>query len=61
MTVERTLLYLHSVAREVAYYIKTSSQKNRAEKCIQFCNSLATGHDKYHVKLHANFIFSLIK
>lgn len=57
MTVERTLLYLHSVAGEVAYYIKTSSQKNRAEKYMQSCNSLANGHYKYHVKLHANFIF----
>lgn len=61
MTVERTLLYLHSVAGEVAYYITTSSQRNRAEKYMQFCNSLATGHYKYHIKLHATFIFSLMK
>lgn len=46
MTAERTLLYLHRVTGEVAHYIKTSSQKKRAEKYMQFCNSLASGHCK---------------
>lgn len=60
MTVERTLLYLRSVTGDVTHYIKTSSQKKGAEKYMQFCNSLANGHCKYHAKLHT-FFFSLKK
>jgi len=61
MTVERTLLYLHSVTGAAAHYIKTSSQKKGGEKYIQFWNSLANGHCKCYAKLHNNFIFFLKK